>query len=43
MYPSTSSCNTGVRLLDADDIAGARALYPLAPEPVTPTGLRFVR
>ena len=28
MYPSVSTCNTGNRTLDADDIAGVRALYP---------------
>jgi hypothetical protein len=28
MYPSVSSCNAGNRTLDADDIAGARFLYP---------------
>lgn len=28
MYPSVSSCNKGNRTLDADDIAGVRALYP---------------
>jgi len=41
MYPSVSSCNTGNRTLDADDIAGVRALYPLhslAP----PAGVRIV-
>jgi len=41
MYPSVSSCNTRNRTLDADDIAGARALYPLPPPPQPPTGLRF--
>jgi Matrixin len=42
MYPSVSTCSTALRTLDADDIAGARALYPLAlPRP--PTGLRFVK
>ncbi len=41
MYPSTSSCNTRNRTLDADDIAGARFLYPLlVPQP--PTGVRVV-
>src|SRR3954453_7794074 len=28
MYPSVSSCATGNRTLDADDIAGVEALYP---------------
>jgi hypothetical protein len=42
MYFSTSSCNTRNRSLDADDIAGVRALYPptQAP-PQPPSGLRF--
>jgi Matrixin len=40
MYPSVSSCNTGNRTLDADDISGVRSLYPLLPPP---TGLRIVR
>jgi len=40
MYPSVSSCNTGNRTLDADDIAGALALYPVAMS--APTGLRIV-
>ena len=42
MYPSVSSCNTGNRTLDADDIAGARALYPLQQPPAAPTGFRVV-
>ena len=42
MYPSVSACSTALRTLDADDIAGARALYPL-PLPQPPTGLRFVK
>ena len=42
MYPSVSSCNTGNRTLDADDIAGARALYPLQQPPPAPTGFRVV-
>jgi hypothetical protein len=41
MYPSVSTCNTGNRTLDADDIAGVRSLYPLL-GPVAPTGLRVV-
>ena len=40
MYPSVSSCNTGNRTLDADDISGVRSLYPVLPPP---TGLRIVR
>ena len=40
MYPSVTSCNTRNRTLDADDIAGARALYPIQIQP--PTGLRVV-
>jgi hypothetical protein len=43
MYPSVSSCSAGNRTLDADDIAGARALYPLPQSPLAaPTGLRIV-
>ena len=42
MYPSVSACSTALRTLDADDIAGARALYPL-PMVQPPTGLRFVK
>ena len=44
MYPSVSSCATGNRTLDADDIAGVQALYPplSAPLPMAPTGLRIV-
>ena len=41
MYPSVSACNTGNRTLDADDIAGVRALYP-APPLAPPAGLRIV-
>jgi hypothetical protein len=39
MYPTTGACSTAGRTLDADDVAGVRALYQLRP----PTGLRFVR
>ena len=42
MYPSVSSCSAGNRTLDADDIAGVRALYPLQPPPSAPTGFRIV-
>lgn len=42
MYPSVSSCNTGNRTLDPDDIAGVRSLYPPLTPP-TPTGVRIVR
>ena len=43
MYPSVSSCDPRNRTLDADDIAGARALYPLSQPPLAaPTGLRIV-
>jgi hypothetical protein len=41
MYPSVSSCNTSNRTLDADDIAGVRALYPSSPPPPPPTGFRI--
>jgi matrixin len=40
MYPSVSSCSTRNRTLDADDIAGVRALYPVLIQ--APTGLRVV-
>jgi hypothetical protein len=40
MYFSTSSCNMNNRTLDADDIAGVRALYPLLP--AAPSGFRIV-
>jgi len=42
MYPSAASCDTGLRALDGDDIAGVRALYPPTPPPPIPTGLRIV-
>jgi hypothetical protein len=42
MYFSTSSCSTRNRTLDADDIAGVRALYPPSPVPRPPAGLRFM-
>ena len=42
MFPSVSSCNSGNRTLDADDIAGVRALYPLQAPPLPPTGVRIV-
>jgi Matrixin len=41
MYPSVSSCSTGNRLLDSDDIAGVEALYPPT-LPMAPRGLRLV-
>jgi len=41
MYPSVSTCNTGNRTLDGDDIAGVRSLYLLL-GPGAPTGLRVV-
>ena len=42
MYYATSSCNAGNRMLDADDIAGVRALYPPRDPPQPPTGLRTI-
>jgi hypothetical protein len=44
MYPSVSSCSTGNRTLDADDIAGVVALYPPGSisVPTAPTGFRVV-
>jgi hypothetical protein len=43
MYPSVSWCNTSNRVLDADDIAGAIALYGTRAGglPLAPTGLRI--
>jgi hypothetical protein len=43
MYPSVSTCATGNRTLDADDIAGVESLYPptLVP-PAPPTGVHIV-
>lgn len=45
MFATTASCNTSNRTLDADDIAGVRALYPpTGPTPPRPpTGVTFVR
>jgi hypothetical protein len=44
MYPSISTCSQQARSLDADDIAGALALYPaLATPPPPPTGVRIIR
>jgi len=41
MYASVPACSTGNRTLDADDIAGVRALYPSQPL-APPSGLRIV-
>lgn len=41
MFPSVSSCNASNRTLDADDIAGVRALYPVLPPPPPPTRFRI--
>lgn len=44
MYPSISTCSQQSRVLDADDIAAVRALYPeTAVPPAPPLNLRFVR
>jgi Matrixin len=43
MYPSAFTCDSSVRVLDADDISGVRALYPPGLPPQPPTGLRIVR
>jgi matrix metalloproteinase-14 (membrane-inserted) len=44
MYPSTPPCNTSLRTLDADDIAGIRSLYPpIQTPPPAPTGFHIVR
>ena len=44
MFPSVSTCNQGNRTLEADDIAGARFLYP-APlsVPSTVTSVRVIK
>ena len=43
MYPSVSTCATGNRTLDPDDIAGVEALYPPSISvPTAPTGFRIV-
>jgi len=44
MYPSVSSCATGNRTLDPDDIAGVETLYPPVsiPAPGAPTGFHIV-
>jgi hypothetical protein len=44
MYPSVSSCATGNRTLDPDDVAGVEALYPpvFSPAPGAPTGFHIV-
>jgi hypothetical protein len=46
MYPSISTCSSGARSLDADDIAGVVSIYPPAPSsspPGAPTGFRIIR
>jgi hypothetical protein len=44
MYPSMGLCSTNVRSLDADDLAGIRALYPpIATAPAAPTYVKVVR
>jgi hypothetical protein len=43
MYPSAFTCDSSVRSLDADDISGVRALYPVAAPPPAPTGFRIIR
>jgi Matrixin len=43
MYPTVSSCATGNRTLDPDDIAGVEALYPPSISvPTAPTGFRII-
>jgi len=44
MYPSTPPCNTSLRTLDDDDIAGIRSLYPpIETPPPAPTGFHIVK
>lgn len=43
MFPSVSTCATGNRTLDPDDIAGVEALYPPSISvPTAPTGFRII-
>lgn len=42
MFPSVSTCATGNRTLDADDIAGVLSLYPPSTPPTAPTGFHIV-
>jgi len=42
MFPSVSTCATGNRTLDPDDIAGVEALYPPTAVPTAPTGFRII-
>jgi matrixin len=44
MYPSVSTCATGNRTLDPDDIAAVQALYPpvAVPVPMAPTGFHIL-
>jgi matrixin len=43
MYPSASTCNQGNRTLEADDIAGARFLYPSNGLPAQVQNVRIVK
>jgi hypothetical protein len=38
-----STCNQGNRTLEADDIAGARSLYPLLAPPTTVQNVRVIK
>jgi hypothetical protein len=43
MYPSVSTCSQGNRTLEADDIAGARFLYPPLTLPSTVQNVRVIK
>jgi hypothetical protein len=43
MFPSVSTCNQGNRTLEADDIAGARFLYPALAPPSTVSNVRVIK
>jgi len=44
MFPSTPPCNTSLRTLADDDIAGIRSLYPpIQTPPPAPTGFHIVK
>lgn len=45
MFPRSNACDNSLRVLDADDLAGARALYGTRtwPVPLAPINLRIVK
>jgi hypothetical protein len=36
MYPTANTCDTGMRSLDPDDIAGIKSIYPISQPPPPP-------